>query len=72
VTSQARPGDPPIAPERVRQPGLTPDDFSRIRTARGRAAVSAAACGVEAGRARETAVGGRLDRAGGTRLARRG
>ncbi|HVO35210.1 MAG TPA: phosphoribosylformylglycinamidine synthase subunit PurL [Gemmatimonadales bacterium] len=36
MTAQARPGDPQITPELVRQHGLTPDEFSRIRTLLGR------------------------------------
>ena len=36
MTAQARPGDPRITPELVRQHGLTPDEFSRIRRVLGR------------------------------------
>jgi phosphoribosylformylglycinamidine synthase II len=36
VTALARPGDPQITPELVRQHGLTPEEFSRIRTLLGR------------------------------------
>ena len=36
MTAQARPGDPLITPELVRQHGLTPEEFSRIRTMLGR------------------------------------
>ena len=36
MTAQARPGDPRITPELVRQHGLTAEEFSRIRTMLGR------------------------------------
>jgi phosphoribosylformylglycinamidine synthase len=36
VTATARPGDPQITPELVRQHGLTPEEFARIRTMLGR------------------------------------
>ena len=36
MTATARPGDPQITPELVRQHGLTPDEFSRIRKTLGR------------------------------------
>jgi phosphoribosylformylglycinamidine synthase II len=31
VTARARPGDPPVTPDLVRQHGLTPDEYDRIR-----------------------------------------
>ena len=36
MTATARPGDPKLTPELVRQHGLTPDEFSRIRDVLGR------------------------------------
>ena len=37
TTAHPRPGDPPITPELVRQHGLTPAEFDRIRSVLGRA-----------------------------------